>query len=138
MPNGTYLTFRGCPYLRTFSRVIARGCTSNGSGIGSRSVARGSTRPEPRILGLFVYEGVLLGLLGSAVGALVSLAAVHLVHVHPVHSAFAREIFALAPSMAASDVIFIGAIVLVVAAVASLQPVWKAARMDPITVLRHV
>jgi putative ABC transport system permease protein len=34
--------------------------------------------------------------------------------------------------------VLIGSIVLVVAVLASLQPAWKAARMDPITALRHV
>jgi putative ABC transport system permease protein len=32
----------------------------------------------------------------------------------------------------------IGGIVVVMAILASLQPAWKAARMDPITALRHV
>jgi putative ABC transport system permease protein len=35
-------------------------------------------------------------------------------------------------------VVSIGAIVLAVAVLASLQPAWKAARMDPIAALRHV
>jgi putative ABC transport system permease protein len=101
------------------------------------TIAAIGTRPR-RILGLFIYEGLLLGLLGTAIGTLVSLGLIAVLHIWPVHFAFARQVFALAPSIAASDVIFIGVIVLVVAAAASLQPAWKAARMDPITALRHV
>jgi putative ABC transport system permease protein len=101
------------------------------------TIAAIGTRPR-RILGLFVYEGLLLGLLGTAIGTLVSLGLIAILHVWPVHFAFARQVLTLAPSIAASDVILIGSIVLVVAAAASLQPAWKAARMDPITALRHV
>jgi putative ABC transport system permease protein len=101
------------------------------------TIAAIGTRPR-RIMALFMYEGLLLGLIGTAVGTLFSLAIVYLLHVRPVHFAFARQVLTLAPSIAASDVILIGSIVLVVAAAASLQPAWKAARMDPITALRHV
>ena len=61
-----------------------------------------------------------------------------MLNIWPVHFAFARQVFELAPSIAVSNVVLIDAIVLVVAVLASLQPAWKAARMDPITALRHV
>jgi putative ABC transport system permease protein len=44
----------------------------------------------------------------------------------------------LAPSLAAAEVLVISAVVVIMAILASLQPAWKAARMDPITALRHV
>ena len=44
----------------------------------------------------------------------------------------------LAPTIAALDIIEISAAVIVMAIIASLQPAWKASRMDPITALRHV
>jgi putative ABC transport system permease protein len=94
--------------------------------------------PPRRILTLFIFEGLLLGLIGTLIGTALSLGIVYVLNVWPVHFAFARQIIQLAPSIAAADVVLIGSIVLVVAVLASLQPAWKAARMDPITALRHV
>jgi len=94
--------------------------------------------PPRRILTLFIFEGLLLGLIGTLIGTALSLGIVYVLNLWPVHFAFARQIIQLAPSIAAADVMLIGSIVLVVAVLASLQPAWKAARMDPITALRHV
>ena len=94
--------------------------------------------PPSRILGLFLAEGLLLGLIGTLIGTVLSLAIIYALNIWPVHFAFARQIIQLAPSIAASDVFAIGGIVLAVAVAASLQPAWKASRMDPIIALRHV
>jgi putative ABC transport system permease protein len=95
--------------------------------------------PPRRILALFLAEGALLGLVGTAIGMGLSLALVYALNVWPVHFTFGREQqLVLAPSLGAADAFLIGAIVVVMAILASLQPAWKAARMDPITALRHV
>jgi putative ABC transport system permease protein len=44
----------------------------------------------------------------------------------------------LTPSISLSDILTICAVVIVVAILASVQPAWKASRMDPIRALRHV
>jgi putative ABC transport system permease protein len=95
--------------------------------------------PPRRILALFLAEGALLGLAGTAIGVALSLVAVYALNLWPVHFTFGRDQqLVLAPSLAAADASLVGAIVVVMAILASLQPAWKAARMDPITALRHV
>ena len=44
----------------------------------------------------------------------------------------------LAPSIHPMDVVIVAAMVVIVALLASLQPAWKASRMDPVTALGHV
>jgi putative ABC transport system permease protein len=95
--------------------------------------------PPRRILALFLAEGALLGIVGTAIGVALSLALVYALNVWPVSFAFGRDqLLVLAPALAAADALAIGAVVIVIAILASLQPAWKAARMDPITALRHV
>ena len=95
--------------------------------------------PPRRILALFLAEGALLGAAGTAIGVALSFAVVYALNVWPVHFTFGRDQqLVLAPALAAGEVALIGAIVVVIAILASLQPAWKAARMDPITALRHV
>jgi putative ABC transport system permease protein len=95
--------------------------------------------PPRRILALFLAEGALLGLTGTLIGVALSLAAVAALNAWPLHFAFGRgQQLVLAPTLGAGEVLLIGAVVVVIAILASLQPAWKAARMDPITALRHV
>ncbi|MBI3042382.1 MAG: ABC transporter permease [Betaproteobacteria bacterium] len=95
--------------------------------------------PPGRILSLFLTEGLLLGVVGSVIGTAVSLAAIYALNVWKISYNFGQQQgLLLAPDIAARDVISIAGMVIVVAILASLQPAWKASRMDPITALRHV
>jgi putative ABC transport system permease protein len=95
--------------------------------------------PPRRILALFVTEGLLLGVAGSLIGSAASLVAIYALNVWKISYDFGQQQgLLLAPSISMQDVASIAAMVIVVAVIASLQPAWKAARMDPITALRHV
>jgi len=92
-----------------------------------------------RILGLFLAEGLLLGLLGAAVGTAISLACIWLLNVVKVRFSFGmQQNLVLAPSIGVGNILLVAAVVVLVAVLASLQPAFKASRMDPIAALRHV
>jgi putative ABC transport system permease protein len=95
--------------------------------------------PPRRILALFLTEGLLLGVLGSVIGTAVSLAGIYALNVWKISYSFGQQQgLLLAPAIGVEDVISIAGMVIVVAILASLQPAWKASRMDPITALRHI
>ena len=102
------------------------------------TIAAMGTVPS-RILALFLTEGFLLGVLGAAVGIVVSLTAIAVLRAAGITFNFGQQQgLVLNPTIAAGDVVSIALIVIGIAVLGSLQPAWKAARMDPITALRHV
>lgn len=92
-----------------------------------------------RILSLFVTEGFLLGLVGTIAGTVISLIAIAVLNISKLSFSFGRqENLILSPSISLTEVLTICAVVIGVAVLASVQPAWKASRMDPIKALRHV
>jgi putative ABC transport system permease protein len=92
-----------------------------------------------KIMGLFVVEGFLIGVLGTAIGTAVSLVSIYAMNVSQITFDFGRQTgLILSPTISGLDIASIVLIVIGIAVLASLQPAWKAARMDPITALRHV
>lgn len=95
--------------------------------------------PPRRILALFLTEGVLLGAAGVAAGLLLSLLAVAALNRWPITFDFGQQSgLVLLPALPGREILLVSAIVLAVAVLASLQPAWKAARLDPMAALRHV
>ena len=92
-----------------------------------------------KILALFIVEGFLLGLLGTLIGVVISLVTISGMNVAQISFDFGRQKgLLLSPTIGARDVVTVAFIVIAISVLASLQPAWKAARMDPITALRHV
>jgi putative ABC transport system permease protein len=92
-----------------------------------------------RILSLFLTEGLLLGIIGTAVSTVIAMATIYALNVRPITFSFGmQQNLLLTPAIAASEVAAIAGMVIAVAVVASLQPAWKASRLDPIGALRHV
>ena len=91
------------------------------------------------IRSLFIAEGFLLGLLGAVIGIILSLGLITLFRYAGISFDFGRQKgLLLQPEIAAGDVIIAAVMVIIVAVLASLQPAWKASRMEPIDALRHV
>ena len=91
-----------------------------------------------KLMAIFLSEGLLLGLAGAVVGIGLSYAVVAYLNINPLVFNFGREQITLHPTLKLIEVGGVLALALLVSGLASLQPAWRAARMDPIQALRHV
>jgi len=95
--------------------------------------------PPGKILSLFLAEGLLLGVGGTALGTVIALAVIYALNIWKITFNFGmQQGLVLSPAIGAADVVIVAAMVVIVALLASLQPAWKASRMDPVTALGHV
>ena len=101
------------------------------------TIAAIGTLPR-RILSLFLVEGFFLGVFGAGVGALSGLGIVLILNLWSVAFRFGQQDLVLAPTIAASEVLIACLMVIVVSILASLQPAYKASRMEPIEALGHI
>lgn len=94
--------------------------------------------PPGKLLALYVGEGLMLGVLGTLVGIAISVAAVAWFNFRPLVFPFARQEITLLPTLPPGEIVLACVLVIAIAVLASLQPAWRAANMDPIEALRHV
>lgn len=91
-----------------------------------------------KILSMFVIEGFALGILGAIIGNVVGLGIIFIMNLIKISFNFGRQVVTLAPTVSLYDIISVSVIVIIVAVLGSLQPAFKASRMEPIKALRHV
>jgi putative ABC transport system permease protein len=92
-----------------------------------------------KILSMFMIEGFLLGIIGAIAGNILGAGIVYLLKVARITFSFGRQAdLVLSPYVTLQDIAMISLIVIIVAILGSLQPAFKASRMEPIKALRHV
>lgn len=92
-----------------------------------------------KILSMFIVEGFCLGAIGVVVGNLVGLVIIFIVNIAGIKFDFGmQKDLVLSPTIALPDLLITSIIVILVSVIASLQPAFKASRMEPIKALRHV
>ena len=91
------------------------------------------------ILGMFVIEGFCLGIVGAVIGAGVGTAVVAVINLSRITFDFGmQQGLVLQATTRPADLLMISITVIIVSVIASLQPAFKASRMEPIEALRHV
>jgi len=92
-----------------------------------------------KILSMFLVEGFCLGAAGAVAGNVLGIAIILILNRFGITFDFGRQTgLVLHATIAFSDVLVISLIVIFISVVASLQPAFKASRMEPIKALRHV
>ena len=102
------------------------------------TIAAIGTLPR-KILSLFLVEGFCLGLTGAIVGVLAGLGIIFGLNFTKITFNFGQATgLVLAPTISPIEVVMASLMVIIVSVLASLQPAYKASRMEPIEALRHV
>jgi putative ABC transport system permease protein len=101
------------------------------------TIAAMGTMPRT-ILGMFVIEGLSLGVLGILIGDAVAAGVILVIGAIGPTFNFGRETgLVLSPQVDLRQMLVISAVVLVVAVIGTVQPAFKASRMEPVDALRH-
>jgi len=95
--------------------------------------------PPGRILSMFLLEGLSLGIGGAVVGNLAGVLLIVILNMLKISYNFGRQQgLILQAGVNVSDILALSLIVIAISVIASLQPAFKASRMEPIKALRHV
>jgi putative ABC transport system permease protein len=101
------------------------------------TIAAMGTTPST-ITKLFLTEGLMLGVLGTAIGTLLSYIIVFIIKSIGITFSFGREDgLILSPVLNAGEVVFVVLIVIVISLIASISPARKAAKLNPVDALRQ-
>jgi len=92
-----------------------------------------------KILSMFLVEGFCLGAIGAVAGNILGIILILILNRIGITFDFGMQKgLVLSATIAPGDVLVISFIVILISVIASLQPAFKASRMEPIKALRHV
>jgi len=92
-----------------------------------------------KILSMFLVEGFCLGAMGAVAGNILGITIILILNRIGITFDFGMQKgLVLSATIAPGDVLIISLIVILISVIASLQPAFKASRMEPIKALRHV
>ena len=92
-----------------------------------------------KIMALFLSEGFILGLISITAGTVIGLSGILILNIYKIRFAFGRmNNLLLEPTVSFSELVWLAAVVLLVSIFASLQPAYKASKMEPVDALGHV
>lgn len=101
------------------------------------TIASIGTLPS-KILALFLTEGLLLGFFSAVAGNIIGIIVILIAGAVKLNFTFGSMKLSLAPQVPATEVLLALVIVVVISALASLQPALKASKMEPVEALRHI
>jgi len=92
-----------------------------------------------KIMGLFLAEGLSLGVISVLAGNIIGILGIYILNIYKIRFAFGRmDDILLSPTISFSELAWVSVIVILVSVFASLQPAYKASRMEPVDALGHV
>jgi len=92
-----------------------------------------------KILGLFLAEGLSLGFISTLAGNIIGIIGIYFLNIYKIPFAFGRNtIYLLSPTISLSELALVTTIVLLISVFATLQPAYKASKMEPVDALGHV
>ena len=92
-----------------------------------------------KVLSMFIIEGLCLGITGVFIGNIAGAAIVFKLNLLKITFTFGQQKdLLLYASIKPNDILVISITVIIVSVIASLQPAFKASKMEPIEALRHV
>ncbi len=101
------------------------------------TIAAMGTTPST-IVKLFLTEGLMLGILGTFLGNILSFIIVYTVDAIGLTFSFGRQNdLVLHPSLQLTDMLLVSAIVIIISLIASISPALKAANLNPVDALRQ-
>ncbi|HAK88427.1 MAG TPA: ABC transporter substrate-binding protein [Nitrospiraceae bacterium] len=102
------------------------------------TIAAIGTLPS-RILNMFVIEGFCLGIAGTIIGNIAGIVIIFTLNMMKMTYNFGQQKgLILQANINPADILVISVTVIIVSVLASLQPAFKASRMEPIKALRHI